>query len=41
MVAREAQEKALKTAWERADTSIKGHGTNTKLRNKTWELEII
>lgn len=32
--AREAPEKALKTAWERADTSIKGHGTNMKLSNK-------
>lgn len=33
-VAREAPEKASRTAWERADISIKRNGTNMKLRNK-------
>ena len=34
MVAREAQEKASRTAWARADISIKRNGTSMKLRNK-------
>ena len=33
-MAREAQEKASRTAWARADISIKRNGTSMKLRNK-------
>ena len=33
-MAREAQEKASRTAWARADTSTKRNGTSMKLRNK-------